>query len=550
MARPAAKSVSAEARKTAAARRRKLVAGVLAALLAAVVAASANSSPRKAAAPSATPQRGGSITVLNDIGYSGSWPAGLDPATNTNGAADQSYMSSIYGQLFELGAGGKVLPDLATGWRFSNHAKDVTVYLRKGVTFSDGTPFNASAVIWNVNRDFYGVGKDCSCLPQWKAFAAKPVITKAGPYAVVFHLTVPYAAFIHSLFDANVSWIASPSAYKNMGEQAFKVKPVGAGPFTVVSDTLNSELVLKRNPHYWKSGRPYLNRIIFKSISGDESALEAMQAGQAQAYEDMSTPSLVGQARTDGFTVTQGLGTSPYDIQLNTSIPPFNNKQARLAIYYATDPKAIVHGIFNDMYPITQGFTGPGGLFYQPTVPGYPAYNPAKARQIVNQLGGLTVNLGTINILVAKQTITALQSMWQAVGMKVTIQSYDLQPLIQAFIGGKWQAMLQTDGSWDPAAGVGVEFRFLSTSPFSGVHDKTMDAYLNAARGTTSTKKRANYYAGAAKYMADQAYGPNLFAFAPANIAVKKLVGPGLTTPLPAVVVTPSVLWEEVGFTG
>ena len=60
--------------------------------------------------------------------------------------------------------------------------------------------------------------------------------------------------------------------------------------------------------------------------------------------------------------------------------------------------------MFSNLYPVTQGFTGPGGICYQPNVPGYPAYDLAKAKALVKQLGGLTVNLGTIQNLVAQET--------------------------------------------------------------------------------------------------------------------------------------------------
>ena len=76
-----------------------------------------------------------------------------------------------------------------------------------------------------------------------------------------------------------------------MGEKAFALKPVGAGPFTVVSDTPGSQLVLKRNPHYWEQGKPYLDNLTFKPVAADEPAYEAMLANSGQAYEGMSTPS-------------------------------------------------------------------------------------------------------------------------------------------------------------------------------------------------------------------------------------------------------------------
>jgi peptide/nickel transport system substrate-binding protein len=433
-------------------RHRNRRAGLFLVLLTVVLAATIGATSARSAGKSSSDLRhSGSITVLANSGYNGAWPSGLDPASNTNGAADQSYMSSIFGQLFELGPGGKVVPDLATSYKFSKDAKTITIHLRKRVKFQDGTPFNADAVIWNVKRD---LATPCSCQPRGVPFDKDNPVQKVDDHTIQFNLTAPDAAFIHALFDANFSWIASPTAVTKMGADAFKLKPVGAGPFTVVSDTLSSELVLKRNPTYWKKGRPYLSQLTFKSIGGDNAALQAMQAGQAQAYEGLSTPDLLATAKSH-FVVTPQLSTSPYDIQLNTAIPPFNDKQARLAIYYATDAAAINKNIFHGLFDVVQGFTAPGGLFYQQNVPGYPAYNLAKAKAIVQQLGGLTVDLGTINVLVANQSITALQTMWEQAGIKVTTHSYDLLPLINAFIGGKWQAMLQTDGSWDPAAGVG-----------------------------------------------------------------------------------------------
>jgi ABC-type transport system substrate-binding protein len=117
-------------------------------------------------------------------------------------------------------------------------------------------------------------------------------------------------------------------------------------------------------------------------------------------------------------------------------------------------------------------------------------FRGAKAKALVKQVGGLTVDPGTINVLVAENTIQALRSQWAQAGIKTTIHSYDLAPLIQAFQGEKWQAMLRTAGSFDPAAGVGVGFRFSSMSPFSGVHDRKLDGMLAQAAGELDQAKR------------------------------------------------------------
>ena len=109
--------------------------------------------------------------------------------------------------------------------------------------------------------------------------------------------------------------------------------------------------------------------------------------------------------------------------------------------------------------------------------------------------------------------------------------------------------MVQTAGAYDPAAGVGVGFRFSSLSPFSGVHDPHLDSLLNQAAATVTMSQRCALYNQAAAYIAQQFYGPFYFGFAPANVAVKGVTGPGITEPLPAVVVTPTILWEDVAKT-
>ena len=492
------------------------------------------------AATGGKPERGGSLTVLAGVGYAGAWPAGLDPATNTNGAANQHYMSSIFGQLFQLREGGKIYPSLARGFKYAPDAKSVQIFLRKGVKFTDGAPFDAETVAWHINRV---LKSDCTCRPTWPV---KSVVAK-GADTVVISFAAPYGAAINSLIVSNANWVASKQSLEEMGERAFRLKPVGAGPFKVVSNKLSSELVLERNPDFWQKGRPYLDKLTFKTTGGDQAALQAMQAGQAQAYDNVSTPALIDQAAEDSkFTTTQHKSTSPYVIQLNTQSPPFDDKKAREAIYYATDTEVIRTKLFKSKYEITQSFTGPGGLFHHQEVPGYRTYDLEKAKRLVKEIGGLEVTLGTIKVLVAEQTNRALQSQWEKAGIKVKIESYDLAGLIQAFQSKKWQAMLQTAGSWDPAAGVGVAFRYSSLSPFSGTKDKKLDGLFAAAAATTDEAERDTRYQAAAKYISDEAYSPFLFAFAPATVVTKNVQGPGLSTPLPPIVVTPTVPWEEV----
>jgi peptide/nickel transport system substrate-binding protein len=494
-----------------------------------------------------TPRRGGELTVLLDASFAGAWPTGLDPATNTTGGANLTQMSAIYGGLFRLvadddGSNAKVVPHQAESYEFADGGRTLRIKIKPGIKFTDGTPFDAAAVAFNFERDMKST---CTCRPQWPL--AEGGISTEGNDTVVLKFTRPNGAAVNSMVVSNVNWIASPTALKTMGEDKFKITPVGAGPFKVVSNKLSSELVLERNPDYFVPGRPYLDKLIVKSVGDDQPAYQALLAGQGDAYEGMTTTPLIEQAQANPrLVVTQQPATSPYLIQLNTKIPPFNNKLAREAIYYATNVEAIKKGLFKDWYPVSQTFTAPGGLFHHPTVPGYRTYDLEKAKQIVQQLGGLTVDLGTLSAYVADQVNTALKTQWEQAGIKVTIHSEQLNGLIQNFNSGKWQAMLQTAGAWDPAAGVGVGFRFHSGVPFSGVADPKLDSLLDQAAAEIDPAKRDQLYQQAGKLISDEAYGPFILAFAPANVVVKGVHGPGLTTKIPPVVVNTGIIWDEV----
>ncbi|HKT04187.1 MAG TPA: ABC transporter substrate-binding protein [Rugosimonospora sp.] len=496
---------------------------------------------------SSTPQHGGQLIVLDDSSFSGSWPSGLDPATNTTGGGNLTQMSAVYGGLFRLvaaddGSNAKVEPYQADSYTFADGAKTVRIKIKPGIKFTDGTPFDAAAVAFNIKRDMQAT---CTCKPMWQLADQNPITTE-GSDTVVLKFKNPNASAINSFVVSNVNWIASPAAVQQMGDN-FRIKPVGAGPFKVVSDQLSSELVLERNPNYFVPDRPYLDRLIVRSIGGDQPAYQALLAGQGQVYEGMTTIPLLEQAKSNSqLVVTQQPATSPYVIQLNTKIPPFNDIRAREAIYYATDVEAIRKGLFKDAYPASQTFTAPGGLFYHATIPGYRTYDLDKAKAIVQQLGGLTVDLGTLSAYVADQVDTALQTQWQAAGIKVKIHSDQLNGLVQNFTGGKWQAMLQTAGAWDPAVGVGVGFRFGTTSPFSGISDKTIDDLLQQATQTTDAATRDALYLQVGQRISDQAYAPFILAFAPASVVTKNVYGPGLTTLIPPVVVNTGILWADV----
>jgi peptide/nickel transport system substrate-binding protein len=196
------------------------------------------------------------------------------------------------------------------------------------------------------------------------------------------------------------------------------------------------------------------------------------------------------------------------------------------------------------MFPTSESFLGPGDLFYQPTVPGYLGYDPAKAKQIVSSLGGLDISLFGPNDPLNTETLQALAQMWQQAGIKVTVHPYTLGGQIQAF-SKNWQAALQSNGAWDPGMFYGIPFRFLSVAPFSGVHDKALDSMLAQADQTLDPAQRAVDYHNIAEYISNQAYAPFLVASAPVSVTASNVHGPGLTTEIPVISTVIVPYWDE-----
>ncbi len=491
----------------------------------------------------AAPHRGGTLTVLEASAIWGAWPGGFDPATTTTGGSNQDMMDAIYGGLIQLGPKGHPQWDLATGMHFLNHGASLQIDIRKGVTFSDGTPLTAWSVVWNYTRDFNS--PSCNCRSAWP-IAAKNPFQVVSKYVVQVNFAHTFAPAINSFYDSQMNWIASPTAVRKMGEQKFAFMPVGAGPFVAVKDVVSSQFVVKRNAHYWQKGHPYLNGITFQSVADGEPELQAMEAGQGQVVVDMADPSLVSQYRAHGFALQPALATAPYFIEMNTLAAPFNNIKAREAIYYATNGQALNKEFFGGKGVPTESFTGPGGLFYEPKVPGYRQYDLTKARALVKQLGGLQVHLAVVAAALNSLLVQALQSQWVQAGINVTLSVNPLAEQLANFQTHNWQVLLTTMGSFDPAAGLGVNVRIMSNSPYSGVNDPVIDSLLTQAETHVNPQARARLYAQVAERISKEAYGPFLFTSTGYTAHVKGVTGPGITTSLPAVAVAPSIHWQDV----
>lgn len=462
------------------------------------------------------------MTVLEESDAGGTWST-LDPTAPNGFVFD--YMNAIYGELFEPAKNGSVVPDLASGYKLTNQDKTLTVNIRPGVKFTDGSAFNAQAVLFNWNRDF-APQTACTCDANF------PVASVSAPNSstVVMELKQSDPAIVKAFAGEAPNWIISPTSFKKLGAQKFGVNPVGAGPFKVQSDALGSLLTLVKNPHYWQKGHPFLRQLTFEVIGNDNSAYDALLAGNAQAYQGYSTLTNINTVRKHVHVATIPAAIGTWNIQFNTTKPPFNNILAREAVYYATNPEPLNKSLLANKGTIVESATEPEGLYYDPKVPGYRTYNLAKAKALVKQLGGLHFTEDTVSAQSAESMNEELASEWARAGIHVTLTNETLPALIQTYTKGDWEGELASLGGFDPALGLGLPAYFTSTGPFSGVKDPTLDNMIAKASATVNQATASSLYDQIWKYISEKAYSPFLFVSPAYNLSVSGVSGPGLTT--------------------
>jgi peptide/nickel transport system substrate-binding protein len=480
----------------------------------------------------------GTLTVA-EVGSE--WP-GLDPATGTEVSADYDYMNAVFGQLFVPGPNFTILPDLATGYHFSKDGLTLTVPIRQGVTFQDGTPFTAQAVQYNLQRDL-DPKNGCACLADFSA--VKSVTTSGND--VVLSLSTPDYPLVDAWIDNEApNWIASPAALAKEGVSGFDIHPVGAGPFEVQTNVVNSKLVLKAYPGYWQKGYPKLQTLTFLSVGSAASAYSALQAGSIQVVANGLSVQLLDQAKRNSSLKVMTLpGPRNAVVQLNTTIPPFNNKVAREALYYATDAPAYLRAIGGGQGVLSQSPSGPGGQFFEKTVPGYRTYNLKKARSLVKELGGLSFTYQITNTPDAVTAGTALQAMWQRAGMHVTLQPLSFPQIVLTYVHHSWQASAEVVGSFEPSIGTsGLAIRFSSKGALSGVKNPTLDNLIARAVQTSTLQKRKAIYDQVFKIISDEAYGPLLYVASGNVVMAKAVTG---VHPVFMASFGPMIEWQDVG---
>jgi len=353
---------------------------------------------------------------------------------------------ALFDTLYLYDADGNVRPNLVAK---SEHNDDFTVWtttLRPNIKFHNGKKVTANDVI----RD-------------QEYFRTSPVL--GGAYArtyidrseIIDELTyrvftkrpwptMPHAGTTQLAVVADPDWLTSPDW----------AHPIGTGPFKIESWNLGKNMVLTRNPDYWRTDQwgnhlPYLDKLEYQVIPSDQERAEALAAGRVDVMmQTLATPAIAGmreQCKAGRLQCySDEKGETPEDfVVLNTTKPPFNDVDARRALALAVDRDDYVRRVTGGLVETADGMYGPSSPWYSPSA--YPAYDPTTAKRLVN--GVKARNKGVFRFeLIAPATEDAarmtayLQEAWKRVGIDVTVSTMDNQKKIINLVTGAYQASL------------------------------------------------------------------------------------------------------------
>jgi ABC-type transport system substrate-binding protein len=330
---------------------------------------------------------------------------------------------------------GSIEGILATAWKVAADGKSVTITLRKGVKFSDGSDFNADVCKWNM--DLAIAAKQANAAP-WKS------IDKVDDYTIRINLDSYVNTILTNLASGITQQISKASFDKN-GIEWCRWNPVGTGPFLFVSYERDAKLTYKRNPNYWDTGKPYLDGITLTIIAVRKLAF---QKGDIMSLQPQSLLDAKEMKATGKYQVATG-GGGPYVLIPDSMNPksPWSNVNVRYAASYALNRQALADalgfGFAIPAYQLLQGFDDTRIPGLVPT-----EFNQAKARDLLKQAGypnGFKTTIHVFARIVPADYITAVAAQLKDVGIDVTIDSPT---------SGKYEEYRY--GTWDGLMGHGL----------------------------------------------------------------------------------------------
>jgi len=405
-----------------------------------------------------------------------------------------------------------IIPALAESWEVSEDLTTWTFTLREGVTFHDGTPFDADAAVYNLGR--YVDQGDPQFYPELRAAASEPVAGLKG-FSKIDDMTIEITTvgpWANLPSDLATLYFASPTALEELGNDGFLKAPVGTGPFEFVELQEGESLTLASYDDYW-AGEAKVDNLVLRPIPDATARVAALRNGEVNWIE-VPQPDDKEGLEAAGFTVELNSYDHIWSWLLDTQKEPFNDVRVRQALNYAIDRESLSENLLQGTAEPVAQFVPKANFAYDAANDVY-NYDPEKAVELLTEAGypdGFTITLsyptgGSGNMLPTPMN-EALQADLAKVGIDVVLEPIEWAAMLQDyFVGnmpggaeamtismslaaeGNWAAYLQSDSATNPP----------------GYDNPEVDALFALAKETGDVDERAAIYTEAGKIITEDA---------------------------------------------
>jgi peptide/nickel transport system substrate-binding protein len=431
-------------------------------------------------------------------------PDFLDP-TLAGSFYSRYVFNAMCEKLYDVNADTEVVPQLAASMpQVSNGGKTVTIKVRQGVKFADGTTLDAAAVKTSLERDLTN--------PQSARVTELGPITKIdAPDAstVVIHLKSPFSPLTAALAD-RAGMVMSPTQLKKTGDK-FGNDPVCVGPFKFADRVPQNSITLVKDPNYYDADKVHLDKIVYRIITDSAIRAANLKSGDVQVADTVSTddsssiqsnsnlqllesPSLGYQGITFNIGNVNGVGKPPASI----SAPYAQDPRIRQAFEDSIDRDTLVKTVFNGQFDTACGPISPKSQFSTSAAQKCRSYDPEKAKQLLKAAGVSTPYKLTMLVTNTPDTLKlaqVLQEMVKQGGFDLKLQPLEFTTLLDQQDQGKFQLLqLGWSGRVDPDANMTNFVGTQGSQNVAGYSDPKVDQLLAQARRTQDVAQRAKLY--------------------------------------------------------
>ncbi|HUK11302.1 MAG TPA: ABC transporter substrate-binding protein [Stellaceae bacterium] len=405
-------------------------------------------------------------------------------------------------KLFDITPDLKIVPQLATGYKWEDDNKSLVISIRDGVLFQDGEPMNASAVKYSIERHltFPGTTRKGEISPVTS-------VTVVDDHTVRLSLNQPFSPLLAALSD-RAGMIVSPKAAEAEGDK-FGNNPVCAGPYKFVERVPQDRIVVEKFDKYWNKDKIKIDRVVYQPIPDTSVRLANLRSGSLDMIERVP-PTDVPTVKSDGKLNLMEIGSIAYlGITINTNNgaqsknPLGQDERVRQALSLSIDRNALSQVVFNGEAVPGNQFEPPGNFYYDKDLP-VPARDLDKAKALLKAAGveHPSFTLMVPNSTVEQQVAQVIQSMAAEAGFDIKLQATEFASSLQLSTKGEMQAFqIGWSGRVDPDGNI---YNFVTcNAPLNDGHycNPEVDKELKAAREVDDPAERLKHYKRATEIM-------------------------------------------------